>query len=155
MRKPVQPPAHRVHVRVDSRINTENAEAWRRVVDSFGGSVELAFDSLLVNATPGLRLSTPLNYQSNISRLRRKVEKLENSDKDFRSQVDADMDRLIARVDVALEQIGQVSESLQSAKTSVHYCKARLTNRDHARIADEAYKALAKVDDMLSGLELA
>ena len=65
------------------------------------------------------------------------------------------MDRLIARVDVALEQIGQVSESLQSAKTSVHYCKARLTNRDHARIADEAYKALAKVDDMLSGLELA
>ena len=155
MRSPVQPPSHRVHVQVDSRISVDNADRWKEIVDAFGGSVELAFDALLVEATPGLRLGTPLNYHTNLQRLQRKVEKLENSDKEFRSLVDQDLVRLTTRTDVALEQLEQSAQSLRLLKASIQHSKARLANRDHDRITGEMYKALAKVEDMLGDLELA
>lgn len=155
MRHPVQPPAHRVNVAVNSHISTANAEAWRRHVESFGGSVELAFDALLTQLGPGLRLTRPKGFNNKFAKLRQKVEKVESTHNTFNADLDGDLCKLAASIDVARDQLNQAHSNLGTLRLNIVNLRNRLTSGATATAVAETVAQLETCDALLDSFDVA
>lgn len=154
MRQPIQPPAHRVNVQINSHISTENAAAWREIVDSFGGSVEMSLDALIVQSRPGLRLSSPLKLHDTTVRAYQRLERVENADKNFRDQIEQDLSKLTAKIDVSLNQMEQAASSLRGLKRTIQSTHKRLSNTELDKSLNSAFAAVLKIDEMLESFDV-
>lgn len=155
MRHPVQPSAHRVNVAINSHISTANAEAWRRHVESFGGSVELAFDSLLTQLGPGLHLTRPRGFGDKFAKLRQKVEKVEHTHNTFTTTLDQELEKLAASVDVARDQLNQSISSLSTLRQNLGYLRGRLKSQGTATAVAETVAQLESCDALLDSFDVA
>lgn len=156
MREPIQPQAHRVNVQINSHISAENADAWKEIVLHFGGSVELAFDALLVTSSSRpLHLSTPRLFQDKLARAYQRVEAVESAYSDHHSKIDTMVEESVAQIDVALTQLEASASSLRQSRHKLLNLRRALSNEQPTKAVDEAISSINVATKMLDDFTLA
>lgn len=149
----IEPDGHRVPVVVNSTISTENAAAWRNLVETYGGSVEMAFDALLAKSA-GTRLSPPKAFHKTLLKLRTQVNSLDTLQKGFCEHVEADYKELEATATILQQQVEGIRESLGKFKMKLNASRARLKNLGPRKALDETVAALDDVEHCLDDFEV-
>ena len=116
--------------------------------------MELAFDALVANSAPGLKLGQPKEFHDKLLRIRLKTDKLERVHLEMNRQAIAAIEKTESYVAVVKDHIEESLDQLRSLSSSLASIKQDLNTKKISDPVDEVVATIDKAERMLDGFDV-